>query len=137
MLTTGLIHPGILRALAGAGHGARVLLADANYPHSTGIGQRAELIHLNLTPGVVDAVTVLRALTSVAQFEAASVMVPPDGDVPPIGGEFAAVLGLPLSTLGRSEFYAAARSDDVALAIATGEQRLYGNLLLTVGAWTG
>jgi len=92
MLTTGLIHPGILRALAGAGHGARILIADANYPHSTGIGQRAE---------------------------------------------FAAVLGLPLSTLGRTEFYAAARSDDVALAIATGEQRLYGNLLLTVGAWTG
>ena len=29
--------------------------------------------------------------------------------------------------------YDAARSEDVGIVVATGEQRLYGNLLLTVG----
>ncbi|WP_318783043.1 RbsD/FucU domain-containing protein [Cellulosimicrobium sp. SH8] len=36
MLRYPLLHPGLIGALAGAGHGSRVLLADANYPHSTG-----------------------------------------------------------------------------------------------------
>jgi L-fucose mutarotase len=38
-----------------------------------------------------------------------------------------------LEPLGRFPFYEAARGPDVALAIATGEQRLYANLLLTIG----
>jgi len=36
-----LIHPPLLAALAAAGHGSRVLLADANYPHATGVSPRA------------------------------------------------------------------------------------------------
>ena len=32
MLKTRLLHPGILRALGEAGHGAQVLIADGNYP---------------------------------------------------------------------------------------------------------
>ena len=35
--------------------------------------------------------------------------------------------------MGRFEFYDAARDSDVALVIATGEQRVYANLLLTIG----
>ena len=35
--------------------------------------------------------------------------------------------------LSRWDFYEAARTEDVAIIVATGEQRLYGNLLLTVG----
>ena len=42
-------------------------------------------------------------------------------------------LCLTLGALGRFPFYAAARGSDVALVIATGEQRVYANLLLTIG----
>jgi L-fucose mutarotase len=35
--------------------------------------------------------------------------------------------------MDRFAFYAAARGDDVALVVATGEQRVYANLLLTIG----
>jgi L-fucose mutarotase len=35
--------------------------------------------------------------------------------------------------LDRDAFYRAAGDDDVCLAIATGEQRIYANLLLTIG----
>ena len=62
MLTGRLLHPGILAALAGAGHGSLVLVADANYPATTTRGPNAAVVHLNLTPGVVDAVTVVAAL---------------------------------------------------------------------------
>jgi L-fucose mutarotase len=38
-----------------------------------------------------------------------------------------------LEPLERFTFYETARSDDGALVIATGEQRIYANLLLTIG----
>jgi L-fucose mutarotase len=39
----------------------------------------------------------------------------------------------PAQRLDRFAFYAAARSEDVALVIATGERRVYANVLLTLG----
>jgi L-fucose mutarotase len=54
-----LIHPPLLAALGAAGHGARVLLADANYSHSTNANPGAALIHLNLRPGLVTVDQVL------------------------------------------------------------------------------
>jgi L-fucose mutarotase len=66
--------------------------------------------------------------------EAAHVMVPDDGSEPAIFAEFRELLpGLPLQALGRFAFYDAARGPDLALAIATGERRIYANILLTIG----
>lgn len=36
MLKTRLLHPQILEALAEAGHGSRILIADSNFPMLTG-----------------------------------------------------------------------------------------------------
>ena len=52
MLNTPLLHPDILRILAQAGHHSKVLIADGNYPASNKRGHRAELISLQLSPGV-------------------------------------------------------------------------------------
>lgn len=135
MLRQSLIHPPLLRALAAAGHGSRILLADANYPVATAVAPRAEVVWLNLAPGLVDVLTLLDLLTGAIPVEAAAVMQPDDGPQPEIFDGFADRLpaDLALDRLGRSAFYDAARSDDVALAVATGEQRLFANLLLTVG----
>ncbi|AVV47048.1 RbsD or FucU transport [Streptomyces sp. P3] len=135
MLLTDLLHPGILEALAGAGHGARVLLADGHYPASTATGDRARTVHLNLAPGLLDVTTVLDVLTTALPVESAHVMVPPDGaPEPPAIGEYRARLApAPVGTLGRFEFYDAARSPDLALAIVTADVRTYANLLLTIG----
>jgi len=66
--------------------------------------------------------------------EAAHVMVPDSGQEPAIFAEFRALLpGLELAALDRYAFYDAARGPDLALAIATGERRIYANLLLTIG----
>lgn len=57
---------------------------------------------------------------------------------PEIWGAFQNVLAdadteVSLEPVERQRFYELAQGDDVVLVIATGEQRLYANLLLTIG----
>ena len=133
MLKGRLIHPELLRALAGAGHGAKVLLADGNYPVGTKAPAAATRVYLNLAPGLLAVTDVLGVLVHAIPIEAAEVMVPADGPEPPIFAEFRRLLDVELASLGRHEFYEAACSPDVAVVVATGESRIYANLLLTVG----
>lgn len=134
MLRYRLIHPQILQALGTAGHGSTVLIADGNYPFTTGSAPAAQRVFLNLAPGLVGVPDVLRALVDAMPIEAAHVMVPDSGPEPSIFAEFRELLpDTPLQSLGRFPFYEAAREPRCALVIATGEQRVYANLLLTVG----
>jgi L-fucose mutarotase len=134
MLTYPLLHPEILAALGAAGHGAQVLIADGNYPLATRSHPAARRVFLNLAPGILAVTDVLRVLAGAIPVEAAQVMVPDSGPEPPIFREFRELLpGVALEPLGRFEFYDAARGPDLALAIATGERRIYANLLLTIG----
>src|SRR6478735_2633197 len=134
MLRGTLIHPEILDALGRAGHGSKILIADGNYPFSTGVAPRARQVYLNLSPGLVNATDVLRLLVEAIPVEAAAVMIPPDEE-PPIFSEFREILGssLELEPLERFAFYSAAKEESVALIIATGEERIYANILLTIG----
>ena len=147
MLKTPLLHPQLLAALAGAGHGSRVLIADANYPASTTRGPNATVVHLNLRPGTVDAVTILQALAGAVPVEEAFVMAPMTqgryamAGEPAIWADFRAVLaeaGSPveLEPLERVAFYQTVASDQVALVVVSGETQLYANLLLQVGVVT-
>lgn len=135
MLKTKLIHPEILSALATAGHGSRVLIADGNYPFVTGSRASARCVYLNLAPGIVSATDVLRTLVEVISIEAATVMLPASSKEPAIFDEFRRLLPsqVALASLGRAEFYEAVRDQNTALVIATGEQRTFANLLLTIG----
>lgn len=135
MLKGKLIHPQILGALGRAGHGATILIPDGNYPVATGANPRAERVYLNLAPGQVSVTDVLSAILSVTPVEAAHVMRRDDGAEPSIYAEFRRLLpeGIGLSPLERFEFYDEAKKDDCCLVIATGEQRIYANILLTIG----
>nr|PZN32891.1 MAG: RbsD or FucU transport [Chloroflexota bacterium] len=134
MLRYRLIHPEILAALGTAGHGSQILIADGNYPFVTGSPPSARRVYLNLAPGLVNVTDVLAALADAVPIEAAHVMVPDTGPEPPIFAEFRALLpGLELQALGRFPFYEAARGPNTALVIATGERRVYANILLTIG----
>jgi L-fucose mutarotase len=130
-----LTQPEILAALAAAGHGSRVLVADGHYPVSTGVFPRAARVSLNLTADTPTVPEVLHVLLDAVVVEAATVMQPPaSAPEPEIFAELAGLLGdVPLDRLGRREFYDAARTPDVALVIATGERRTYANVLLTLG----
>ena len=144
MIKHELIHPGILEALGRAGHGSRILIADGNYPFSTTLGRNSKLINLNLTRGVVDATDVLRTLVTAVPIESATVMQTLKSgpyameEDPPIWKEFLTTLGEAgytgkLEQLERFQFYETSAEDNVALTIATAEERIYANLLLTIG----
>lgn len=144
MLTTSLIHPDILSALGRAGHGSQVLIADGNYPFCTTLGPNAKLVSLNLSPGIVSATQALQAVAPAVPIEVATVMetliAGPNAmiELPSIWAEFTGILvavGFTgrLQKIERFAFYEAARGPDVALTIATAEQRVYGNILLTIG----
>lgn len=138
MLKQRLLHPEILEALASAGHGARVLIADGNFPASTCLGDNASLVYLNLAPGRPTVTEVLDILLTAIPVEDASVMEPDDGPEPSIFQEFRSLMpDISLTPYGRFEFYEEAAAPDTCLVIVTGEQRIYANLLLTIGVVAG
>jgi L-fucose mutarotase len=134
MLKTTLIHPEILGVLGRLGHGSKVLIADGNYPFATGSNPSAALVYLNLRQGLVTVTQVLETLVPSIPIEAVHVMQPNDGSTPGIFAEFTALLpGHELQRVERFAFYDLARGQDVGLTIATGEARVYANILLTIG----
>jgi L-fucose mutarotase len=144
MLYHQLLHPEIQQALAQAGHGALVLIADGNYPASTAKGPAASLVSLNLRPGLLTVSQVLHPLLAGCPFEAAYTMdyarSGPHAltSEPPVWADFRAAFeaagqGLSLSPIERFTFYETVRSADHALTIQTADQALYANLLLRVG----
>lgn len=134
MLQSQLLHPTILSVLGASGHGSGILIADGNYPFNTRANPAAERIYLNLMPGLITVTQALQALVPAIPIEAAHVMIPDDGSEPSIFADFRQLVpGIKLEQHGRFDFYDLARGSDVSLVIATGEQRIYANILLTIG----
>jgi L-fucose mutarotase len=144
MLKHQLIHPGINQVLGRAGHHSTILIADGNYPASTKRGPNAELISLNLSPGVVTVAQALRALLSAVPVIRVNTMGIPADDPyaqqgePPVWTEFRAALKeaglkLQLEPIQKWDFYEAVASGDHVLTIQTGDQALWANVLLTMG----
>ncbi|GAA2078527.1 RbsD/FucU family protein [Microbacterium hatanonis] len=133
MLTTPLLHPQLLEAIASLGHGSRILIADGNYPFRTAVGPNARIVYLNLAPGMFSVDQVLSVLTQSVPFESVVMM-----DAPieaPVQDQVLDILddGIMVERVERSDFYELARGADTGLLIATGEQRVYANVLLTIG----
>ena len=136
MLKTTLLHPEILSVLGSAGHGSKILIADGNYPFATRAHPNARRVYLNLAPGLVSVTDVLRVLVNAIPIESAHVMLTDSGEAPSIHEEFRTILSpeLDLQPLNRHAFYDAVRLDpDTALLIATGEQRIFANVILKIG----
>jgi L-fucose mutarotase len=144
MLKHRLIHPQINAILGRAGHHAKVLIADGNYPASSTLGPNAELISLNLSPGLVTCTQVLEALVDAVPFEAANTMMYETtgpyalSEDPPVWGQYREVfkragVGLELKPIAKWDFYPAVNTPDHVLTIQTGDMQRFANLLLTIG----
>ena len=135
MLKTRLIHPEILAALASSGHFSQVLIADGNFPVAGNRGPNARVVHLNLTPGTLDALTVLETVLTAVPVQAATVMEPPADYAPPLFPLYRERLGAGVAwtQMERWAFYEKIASPRTTLIIATGEQRRFANLLLEIG----
>ena len=144
MLKHQLIHPKINEVLGRAGHHATILIADGNYPASTKRGPNSEIVCLNLSPGVVTCVQVLRAVLSAVPVDRVNTMgIPPDDPYarqgePPVWNEYRQVLrdaGLTvtLEPILKWDFYEVVSSPDHVLTVQTGDQALWANVLLSLG----
>jgi L-fucose mutarotase len=135
MLKTRLLHPEILATLAASGHFSQVLIADGNFPIAGNRGPNARIVHLNLTPGTIDAITVLEALLEALPVQAATVMEPPADFKPLIHKLYRQKLGKEViwTQMERWAFYEKIASPRTTLMIATGEQRRFANLLIEIG----
>jgi len=144
MLKSHLIHPEISAIVARAGHSSKILIADGNYPASSAIGPGAQLVSLNLAPGLVTVSQVFEVLLNSVPIEAVNTMGMPDDDPyklpedPPAWNQYRQILSdakssIELKPIERWDFYDAVASRDHVLTIQTGDQALWANLLLTVG----
>jgi len=132
-----LLGPDLLHALAAMGHGDELVIADANFPAAR-VARR--LVRLD----GVDAGRALRAVLTLLPLDtftetpaAVMAVVGDPAQVPPAVREFQAILdqaaGHPVrvARLPREAFYA--RAGDAFAVVATGERRLYGNVLVVKG----
>ncbi len=144
MLRYQLLHPKMLEVLARAGHHAKILIADGHYPASTKKGPNAEVVSLNLMPGVVTCAQVLQAVLSAVAIDGVHTMMYEASDPyalkedPPVWNDFRAVLRqagleLELQPIKKWEFYQAVETPDHVLTIQTADQQRFANLLLSVG----
>ena len=128
----------LLAILADMGHGDEIALVDANFP---AVAAETRLVQL---PGL-PATDVLRAILSLLPLddfvdEPTAVMAAP-GDRPAIYDEFDTLLAhaegrtVGVETIDRFEFYDRTRA--AFAVVATGERRLYGNIILKKGVIRG
>lgn len=144
MLKHRLIHPKINEVLGRAGHHGKILIADGNYPASSAIGPNAELVSLNLMPGVVTCTQVLQAILSAIPIEQANTMMYERTgpyaltEDPPVWAEYRRELKsvgsqLELVPIEKWDFYKAVSTPDHILTVQTADQQRFANLLLTIG----
>ncbi len=130
-----LLTGDLLKVLCDMGHGDELVIADANFPAET-VAKR-----LIRVPGV-DGARMARAIMSVFPLDnyvdkPACVMDLTEGDKnkgmpePVIWDDYRRITGSKLGLIERFVFYE--RAKKASLVIQTGEERQYGNLLLTKG----
>ena len=130
-----LLSPDLLHVLASMGHGDEIVLADANFPAAT---HAKRLIRLPgaAAPAVLDAVLAVLPLDSFVTHAALTMQVVGDASsVPPAVAEFNTLLRqhghAEAGSLERFAFYE--RAAQAFAVVATGEGRIYGNILLKKG----
>ncbi|MBS0262699.1 MAG: RbsD/FucU family protein [Planctomycetes bacterium] len=144
MLRHRLIHPQINEILGRAGHHATILIADGHFPASTKKGPNAELVCMNLMPGLITCAQALEAVLSAVPVDAVNTMMYTKDDPyaldsdPPVWDEYRAVikkagLDLQLAPIEKWSFYDAVTTPDHVLTIQTADLQRYANILLSVG----
>ena len=124
----------------------KILITDGNYPAVNKMGPNAELVCLQLMPGVPTVAQVLEAILSVVNIDILNTMGIPADDPyakfgePPAWPEFrrlATASGVTtIEPISKWDFYKAVESPDHILTIQTADQALWANVLLTVGCRT-
>lgn len=130
-----LLTPELLHVLASMGHGDEIVLADANFPAATH-ARRLVPMHGVDAPTVLDAVLSVLPLDDFVDHSVLTMQVVGNADdVPEVVQAFNATLlrhgAAASSAIERFAFYE--RAATAFAIVATGECRVYGNILLKKG----
>jgi L-fucose mutarotase len=130
-----LLSADLLHVLASMGHGDEIVLADANFPAATHARRLVRMPGVSAS-AVLDAVLDVLPLDEFVPQAAFSMQVVGDATaMPPVVQEFDVVLQKhgcgATSALERFAFYE--RAAKAFAIVATGESRIYGNILLKKG----
>jgi len=132
-----ILGPDLLHALRAMGHGDDIAIVDANFP-SASSAQRLVRADGHSATDVLRAILALMPIDDLHADPLRTMEVSDDsGRVPPVVAEFERIASdaenrsLRARALPRERFYAAARAAYVI--VATGEARLYGNVLVRKG----
>ena len=130
-----LLSADLLHALASMGHGDDIVLADANFPSATHAKRLIRMPGVGVAQ-VLDAVLSVTPLDTFVEAPALTMQVVGDAQsTPPAVADLNRVLALhgaqPAGALERFAFYE--RAAQAFVVIATGETRVYGNIILRKG----
>ena len=132
-----LLGPELLATLRAMGHADEIAIVDANFPAAANARRLIRADGVSATDMVRAVVSLLPLddFEDIAAFRMAVVGAP--DEVPPVIGEFAAILkaagyARPIGTIERFAFYQRAAASYAI--VATGERRFWGNLILKKGA---
>ncbi len=135
--TNPLLGPELLRILRAMGHGDEIAVVDANFPAESCAGRLVRMDGVSATAVLEAIVSVLPIDTYVDDPVNTMQVVGNNDDIPEIVREFreivahASARAIRFGTLERNTFYL--RSREAFVIVATGERRLYGNILLAKG----
>ena len=132
-----ILSPQLLKVLCEMGHGDEIVLADGNFP-SESVGKNAVVVRVDglPLPELLDAVLTLLPLDSYVE-KPAALMAVGDPCKPDIWDEYREILKKHgenpqnIEMTERFAFYERARN--AYAVVATGEERIYANILLKKG----
>ncbi|MGA2791982.1 MAG: RbsD/FucU family protein [Roseiarcus sp.] len=132
-----LLTPDLLYVLRAMGHGDEIVIVDANYPAQSA-GPRVLRLDALSAPQAMDVILTVLPLDSFVPDACVRMeVVGKPSKEQPIFGEFRALIAkhegpnFKLHKLERYKFYGRARQ--CFAIVATGERRLYGNIILKKG----
>ena len=139
-----VLSPELIYLLAKMGHGDTIVFGDANFPSTSVSKAGPELVRADgmCIPILLEATLKLFPLDSYVAAPVGLMQVVPDdvkkGLTPPVWEEYRKIVNkeegreVNFEMIERFEFYE--RAKKAFAIVATGEQALYGNILLTKGA---
>ena len=132
-----LLTPELLSVLRRMGHGDEIAIVDANFPAETNARRLVRLDGVSATAALAAIASVLPVDTYVDVPVQTMEVVGDKDAVPPIVGEFRQIIAasaefdVQFGALERNAFYERARKSFAI--VATGEKRLYGNVIVAKG----
>jgi L-fucose mutarotase len=132
-----ILSPDLLHILRAMGHGDELVIADANFP-ATSTGQRVTRLDGLEATRVLEAVLSVMPLDNFVPDPALTMQVVDDPNATPaVVAMFQDIINdtadhpAPIQSLERFAFYE--RAKEAFAVVQTGEQRLYGNIIVKKG----